>query len=598
MVKKDKKLIRYTDRDFNSIKESLVQYTKRYYPDIFQDFSEASFGSLMLDTVSYAGDVLSFYLDYQANESFLDTAVEYDNILRHGEQVGYNQPLRGNSFGVVTLYVLVSPISNGTDPDTDYLPTLVKGTAFSSRSGAVFTLIDDVDFSNPDNEIVTATSNPIDGSVTSYAIKAYGKVISGEVNEEIISVGDFKRFLTVSLADPNITEIVSVTDTEGHEYFEVDYLSQDTIFRTIVNKDSESSRYAPEKIVATSVPRRYVTFNRFGQVFVKFGYGSESTLKTDNLSHPSNVVLKMHGRDYEKDISFDPSNLLESDKFGIAPANTSLKILYRTNKVDNVNVAPGAITGVTNAIFVFGPNATISSRIQTVRNSLEATNEKSLLGDVSLPTASELRQRINDVFASQNRAVTSEDYEALVYRLPSKLGRIKRAKIIRDQDSFKRNLNMYLLSEDASGNFIVSNAVLKNNLKTWINNYRMINDTIDILDARIININIKFAAVVDYEQDKVEALNAAISEIETMFEEKTNIGDPIYITKIYDILNNLEEIVDVTNVKIENKSSGNYSQETLNIDEYISADGRILYAPENAVYELKFPTLDIVGTIK
>ena len=126
----------------------------------------------------------------------------------------------------------------------------------------------------------------------------------------------------------------------------------------------------------------------------------------------------------------------------------------------------------------------------------------------------------------------------------------------------------------------------------------MINDTIDILDARIININIKFAAVVDYEQDKVEALNAAISEIETMFEEKMNIGDPIYITKIYDILNNLEEIVDVTNVKIENKSSGNYSQETLNIDEYISADGRILYAPENAVYELKFPTLDIVGTIK
>mgnify|MGYP003676228066 FL=1 len=126
MSKKDKKLIRYTDRDFNSIKESLVQYTKRYYPDIFQDFSEASFGSLMLDTVSYAGDVLSFYLDYQANESFLDTAVEYDNILRHGEQVGYNQPLRGNSFGVVTLYVLVSPISNGTDPDTDYLPTLVQ----------------------------------------------------------------------------------------------------------------------------------------------------------------------------------------------------------------------------------------------------------------------------------------------------------------------------------------------------------------------------------------------------------------------------------------------------------------------------------------
>ncbi len=598
MAKKDKKLIRYTDRDFNSIKESLVRYTKRYYPDIFQDFSEASFGSLMLDTVSYTGDVLSFYLDYQTNESFLDTAVEYDNILRHGEQVGYSQPLKSNSFGVVTLYVLVSPIATGTDPDTDYLPTLIKGTTFSASTGAIFTLIDNVDFSNPDNEIVTATTDPTTGDATSYAVKAYGKVISGELNEEIVAVGDFKRFLTVGLGDPNITEIVSITDAEGHEYFEVDYLSQDTVFRTVVNKDSESSKHAPEKIVATSVPRRFVTFNRFGQVFVKFGHGSESTLKTDNISHPSNVVLKMHGRDYEKDVSFDPSNLLQSDKFGIAPANTSLKIVYRTNKVDNVNVAPGLITGVSNAIFVFGTNATVSSKAQTVRDSLEVTNERSLLGGGTDPSASELRQRINDVFASQNRAVTADDYEALVYRLPSKFGRIKRAKIIRDQDSFKRNLNMYLLSEDANGNFITSNAVLKNNLKTWLNNYRMINDTIDILDARIINIKINFVAVVDYEQDKFEALNAAISEIESMFEEKMNIGEPIYITKIYDILNNLEEIVDVTNVKIENKSGGSYSQETLNIDEYISADGRILYAPENAVYEVKFPTLDIVGTIK
>ena len=98
MAKKDKKLIRYTDRDFNSIKEGVVRYVKRYYPDKFRDFSDASFGSLMLDTVSYVGDVLSFYLDYQANESFLDTAVEYDNIIRHGEQVGYKQPLKANSF--------------------------------------------------------------------------------------------------------------------------------------------------------------------------------------------------------------------------------------------------------------------------------------------------------------------------------------------------------------------------------------------------------------------------------------------------------------------------------------------------------------------
>jgi len=598
MTKEDKKLIRYTDRNFNSIKESLVNYTKRYYPDVFQDFSEASFGSLMLDTVSYVGDVLSFYLDYQTNESFLDTTIEYDNIVRHGEQVGYKQPLRANSFGVITLYVLIPVASNGTDPDVDYLPTLVRDSKFSSAGGQIFTLIDDVDFSNSDNEIITATSNTGDGAPTAYAVKAYGRIISGELNEQTINVGNFTRFLTVSLSDPNITEIVSVVDTEGHEYFEVDYLSQDTVFRSVTNKDPETNRYVREKIVSTAVPRRFVTFNRFGQIFIKFGYGSESSLKTDNMTHPSNIALKMHGKEYEKEIGFDPSNLLVTDKFGIAPANTTLTVTYRTNTIDNVNVASKGVSGVTEALLVFGSKAINSDKIDLVRDSLEVTNEKPILGDVSLPTAAELKQRVNDTFASQNRAVTSDDYEALIYRMPAKFGRIKRAKILRDHDSFKRNLNLYILSEDSHENFIISNPLLKNNLKIWLNNYRMINDTIDILDPKIINIKINFVAVVDYSQNKFEALDAAIDEIREMFEEKLDIGQSIQITKIYNVLNNLDEIVDVTNVKVEYQTGSRYSEETLNIDDYISADGRILYAPENVVYELKYPNLDIKGTIK
>jgi hypothetical protein len=598
MAKKDKKLIRYTDRDFNSIKESLIRYTKRYYPDVYQDFSEASFGSLMLDTVAYVGDVLSFYLDYQTNESFLDTTIEYDNIIRHGEQVGYKQPLRANSFGIITLYVLTPIVNNGTTPDVDYLPTLVRGSTFSSSGGQVFTLIDDVDFSNPDNEVITATSNTGTGTPTAYAVRAYGRVISGELNEQKINVGNFTRFLTVPLADPNITEIVSVIDTEGHEYFEVDYLSQDTIFRSVTNKDPETSRYVTEKIVTTSVPRRFVTFNRFGQIFIKFGYGSESSLKTDNVTHPSNIALKMHGKEYEKEVGFDPSKLLETDKFGITPANTTLNVVYRTNTVENVNVASKGLNKVIEALLVFGSNATNSEKINLVRESIEVVNEKPILGGVSLPTAVELKQRVNDTFASQNRAVTADDYEALIYRMPAKFGRIKRAKILRDHDSFKRNLNLYILSEDSKGNFIVSNSLLKNNLKIWINNYRMINDTIDILDPKIVNIKISFVAVVDYAQNKFDALDAAIDEVGEMFEEKLDIGQSIQITKIYNILNNLEEIVDVTNVKIEYQSGDKYSDETLNIEDYISADGRILYAPENVVYELKYPNLDIKGTIK
>ena len=598
MLKKDKKLIRYTNREFNSIKQGLIDYAKRYYPDIYKDFSDASFGSLMMDTVAYAGDILSFYLDYQANESFLDTATEYDNIIRLGEQVGYKDPLRGNSFGVVSLYMLAPVTTDGSSPDTDYLPVLAKDSKFVSQAGQVFTLIDDVDFANTDNEIVVATTNQTDGAPSSFAVKALGRVISGELKQELYNAGTFTRFLTVPLSDPNITEIVSVVDSEGHEYFEVDYLSQDTIFKSVVNKDASTRKHVPNIIVTTAVPRRFTTFKRDNQIFIKFGYGSESSLKTDNTTHPSNVVLKMHGRDYETDLTLDPSKLLETDKFGIAPASTILNIIYRTNTNDNVNVATRSLNGVSTPLYIFGQNATDESKISFVRDSLEIVNEEPITGDVSTPTALELKQRINDVFSSQNRAVTAEDYEALIYRMPSRFGRVKRAKIIRDQDSFKRNLNLYILSEDSDGYFIESSQVLKNNIKVWLNQYKMINDTLDILDPRIVNIRINFTAVIDYSQDKFDALNVALTEIENIFSEKMDIGQPIYITKIYDRLNNLEEIVDVTNVEITNQSGGEYSDNSLNLKHYISADGRILYAPENVVYELKFSDLDIKGTVK
>ena len=598
MTKKDKKLIRYTDRDFSTIKQGLINHAKRYYPDSYRDFSEASFGSLMLDTVSYVGDILSFYLDYQANESFLDTATEYDNILRLGEQVGYREPLKTNSFGLLTMYILCPADSAGTAPDTDYLPILAKDSKFSSAEGQLFTLLDDIDFANPNNQIVVATSEESDGSPTSFAVRAHGRVISGETKQQKTTVGNFKRFLSVDIEDADLTEVVSVVDDEGHEFFEVDYLSQDTIFRSVVNKDADTRKSVPNVIVTSTVPRRFIMSNRNGLVSLKFGYGSESSLKTDVLSHPSNVVLKMHGKDFEGDLNFDPSKLLENDKFGISPANTTLTITYRVSTNENANVASRSITNVVEPLFVFREAATNRATINSVKDSIEVTNESPIIGSSAQPTVKELKQRINDVFATQNRAVTANDYEAIIYRMPSRFGSIKRAKISRDDDSFKKNLNLHLLSQNAEGHLVVPNETLKNNVKVWIQNYKMINDTIDIVDPKVINIGIKFAAVVDYDQDKLEALNSAITEIQSMFNQHLDIGQPIYITNIYDKLNNLEEIVDVTNVEIVNKTGGLYSDTSLSIKSYISADGRILYAPNNVVYELRYPNRDIRGTIK
>tara|TARA_A100001515_G_scaffold144149_1_gene147352 strand:+ start:1785 stop:3578 length:1794 start_codon:yes stop_codon:yes gene_type:complete len=597
MKDETKKLIRYTNRDFNSIKRGLVDYAKRYYPDVYKDFSEASFGSLMLDTVSYIGDVLSFYLDYQANESFLDTAIEYNNVLRLAEQVGYKEHLSSNSFGVLTMYVICPVDVDGSGPDLDYLPVLNKGSKFSTTAGQIFTLVDDVNFADPNNEAVVATQDN-DGAQTAFAIKAYGNVISGELTETTVNVGAFKRFLNIPITEPNITEVVSVVDSEGHEYFEVDYLSQDVVYRSVVNKDPDTRETTPNIIITTSVPRRYTVSKKFGQVSLKFGYGSEDTLKADAVTHPANVVLKRHGRDYDSDLSFDPAKLIQTDKFGISPANTTMTIVYRTNTSDNNNVASRALNTVTLPLMTFGANATDASKRSLVSNSLEILNDLPITGDISTPTLSELKQRATDVFASQNRAVTAEDYEAVIYRMPSKFGKIKRARILRDQDSFKRNLNLYLLTENADGHLAFLNGILKNNVKTWINSYKMVNDTIDILDPKIVNIGIRFTAIVNYDQDKFEALNSAISTISNMFTEKLDIGQPIYITNIYNHLNNLEEIVDVSSVEIFLNSGGLYSDQEVDLKHMTSADGRILYAPPDTVYELRFPNTDIKGTIK
>ena len=310
----------------------------------------------------------------------------------------------------------------------------------------------------------------------------------------------------------------------------------------------------------------------------------------------------MHGKAYDTESSFDPSKLLQTDKFGISPANTTLRIVYRANTADSTNVAATELNTVANATFSFGENATELATINFVRNSLEVVNERPITGDIQRFSVDELKQRINDVFASQNRAVTADDYEAIVYRMPSKFGAIKRAKILRDQDSFKRNLNLYLLTQDENSNLVVANAALKSNVKAWINNYKMINDTIDIIDPKIINIGIDFTAVVNYDQDKIEALNIAISTLEDMFAQKLDIGQPIYITNIYNELNNLQEIVDVTAVEIfarvGNISNRQYSDESIDLMHYTSADGRILYAPQDTVYEIKFTSSDIRGTIK
>ena len=592
--------IKYTSRDFNSIKRDLIDYTKRYYPNTYKDFSQAGFGSLMLDMVSYVGDIMSFYLDYQANESFLDTALEYDNVIKHGKQMGYKFMTNPSSHGTLSFFILVPTSDVFVGPNTSYMPILKRDSTFSSDDGNIFTLVEDVDFAKSLNEAIVATVDASTGAPLTYAIKAEGTVISGELFEQTTTIGDFQKFLKVPLEDENITEIVSVFDTEGYQYYEVDYLSQNIIYRALRNEDASTRGNPPSLLKPFVAIRRFVMDSDLEGIFLQFGHGSEDQAGHGGVLEPSQVVLDLNGRNYVSDASFDPNKLLQSDKLGISPSNTTLIITYRKNTSDSVNAAADTVVNANDAEFFFKNSETLSSTsMADTMVSLECTNPQSIIGDVSFPEAEEVKIRIMDAYASQNRAVTADDYRSLVYQMPSKYGAIKRIKVMRDPNSIYRNINLYVISEDEEGFLTQANSIIKQNVKTWLLQKKMISDTIDILDGKIINFGINFTVIGEKTLNRFDILQNAIQALINKYSEKTmDMGEPFFLSDVYNVLNELEGVVDTIAVEIVPKMGGVYSDVSYDFVKNMSSDGRYLKTPVNAILELKYPTMDIKGVIR
>ena len=591
------KPVKYTSKEFNTIKEQLVNYAKTYYPNTFKDFNEASFGSLMLDTVAYVGDMLSFYIDYQSNESFIDSSIETKNLLKLAKQFGYKNPLAFSATGKAAFYVQV-PAGTDKSPDQNLIPILKEGTTLSSDSGLSLLLTSDVDFSRTDSEVVVGQTDA-NGDPTSFAYKAYGDVITGILETENLTVPSYQKFLKLTLEADNITEIVSVVDSEGHEYFEVSNLSQNIILQPIRNPNKQGGEDSPYILREKLVPRRFtVEVDETGTTFLQFGYGSEETIKDSKYLDPAAVSLERYARDYYSDDSFDPSNLLRSDKFGVVPPSGDLVVTVRRNDGESVNLPVGSVETITNPILSFPTDGLPSGgNLQFIKNSLDVENEEPILGSVNKLVPDEIRLRALGAFSAQNRAVTQNDYLSLVYRMPSKFGAVKRANIVQDKDSFKRNLNLYVVSEDLDGNLTSTSSTIKENVKTWLNQYKMINDTIDVLDGKIVNFFIEYKVLGALDYNQTEVLNQCNDAVKDFFNTKLLFGSPIYISEIFKVLNDLDSVTDTQDVKIKQKFGAGFGSFAFDIDAATSADGRFISVPENVVMELKLPNQNIIGVV-
>ena len=593
---KKKVPINYTNREFTGIRSDLEQIAERFYPDTFQDFSEASFGSMVIDSMAYIGDQLSFYLDYNVNEMFLDTSYQYTNVLRHGRIMGYKNEGRPSTYGVVSLYILVPASTVGLGPDNSYLPILKRGSRFTSQTGLNFVLLENVDFSDVKNQVVVANVDAATGAPTFFAVKAFGNVVSGFFKRDTYTCGDFERFKLIELQSSNVSEIISVTDSEGNEYFEVDNLSQDIIYQEFSNNNYKNEN-APSVMKPLLVSRKFISFTERTRTFIQFGSGNPN--ESDVVADPQKVAMNVFGKSYVTDTTFDPTKLTKNQNFGIVPTNTTLEIIYRVTNPTNSNTAVGALNKVANANLEFKNRPSlITSKVDAVINALEIFNEKPITGDISTPTAGEIKRRIYDSFSTQNRAVTQVDYENLGYRMPSKFGSIKRCSVQRDPDSQKRNLNMYVVSEDSFGKLILSSDTIKKNLKVWLNQHRMINDTIDIIDPFIINVGVNFVVSAREGTNKFDLNQRCVQAIGNRFGSPYYIGEDVNISEMYKELGKVAGVYEVLSIMIVNKTGTNYSGNSIDINKNLSPDGSKLVIPKNAIVEIKYPDTDIKGQVK
>ncbi len=588
----------FTNVTFDEIKERLINRAKIYYPDTYKDFSKTSFGSLMFDLVAMMSEQLNFYSNFVANESHIETSSQYESLQLHARREGNKLLNSVTSTGVVNIYTSIPADVVLGSPDLSYKHKILKGAILVTDAGAKYTTTSDVIVDVTPNNIIGTSYSDDESRITYYTVESKVPVISGEERTLSVKIGTYQKFLKIEVKDSTVSEILSCTDLNGNEFYEVENLAQNTVYVPLVDREG-SDPTTPSKMVPFPVPRRFTVEHESGRTFLVFGFGSEDTLKVKNVADPSEIALKQTAKNYVSDTVFDPSRLLSTDKFGVAPQNTTLNITYRSNTTENSSAPVGAIKRIAAAEVIFEEENNLDQqKISYIRANMAVTNLEAINGVLNFSTTQEVAQLIKASYGAHGRAVTLRDYVAAAYSMPPKFGSIKRASIVRDENDLKRNLNMYVISQDKDGFLQKASTSLKNNLKKWLNSVRMVTDTIDIFDAKIINLGIELDVVVSEKAN----FATAMSEIrKRLFDEitvaKSEIGQSFSIGNIEKILSSMPFIVRFNSIKVVSKSGTGYSDIRYDILGNLSPDGGLVYIPEDCIWEIKNST-DITGKVQ
>jgi|TARA_B100000900_G_C20587182_1_gene720078 hypothetical protein len=632
-IKKDVKLI---GREFGSIRQNLVDFTKTYFPQTFNDFNESSPGMMMLELSSYVGDVLSYYTDVQLRESILEQAQEKKNIFAISQAYGYKPKLNVPATTNMAVFQLVPAIGSGANvrPDFRYALNIKEGAKITAESNG------DIEFST--NQKVrfnySSSFDPTEISVyqvddntnlpVKYLLKKYVQATSGKEKTQTFTFGSPKIYDKIKLQDEDgLIDVIKITDDDGETWTKVDYLGQDTVFTESPNTADYSLTYSafsndtPALLKLKRVPKRYITrISDEGEIIVQFGAGVSANADEELLPNPDNVGSALYNANGNLNQGLDPSNFLYSKTYGIAPANQELTVTYRVGLGVIDNVIAGDLNQVAEVEIETTGIGLDSALFNEIKQSIAVINERPAVGGKFEEEIEEVRENAKAYFSAQNRNVTREDYLVRAYALPPQFGSIAKAFVAPDfqiktplDDGPLTNesvlnplaINFYCLGYDANKKLTVLNPATKQNLRNYLSYYRILTDAINIKDGYIVNVGIDFEIVVKPNFNSNDVLLKCIQKIKDYFAiNKRSINQPILLSDIYVMLDEVDGVQSVVRpdkdglggLQVINKYGGSYSNKRYDI---VTATRKgVVYPPKDpSIFEIKFPEQDIRGKV-
>jgi hypothetical protein len=651
--------IKYLNKDFASFRQNLIEYTKTYFPKTYSDFNETSPGMMFIEMASYIGDVLSYYVDDSLKESLMLYAEDKQNVIALANYLGYKPKVISPALVKLSVYQLVPSTGVGVNniPDSNYYLRIKEGMLVTSSDGVIFRTTELLDFSVEDEREITVYQTDLNGP-SLYLVKKYINAISATLKSQDIQFGSADSFSKINISDTDVIDIYDVRDSNGNKWYEVPYLAQEMVYvdyPTSEQTDKDLVQFkdsVPNVLKLIKTSRRFVRqINEDNTTTIVFG-GGTSTSDETLIPNFKNVGLGLNSSINKLGSSFDPANFLKTNTYGQSPSNTTITVSYLVGGGIQSNVSTNQLNRITSISFD-EDTLSFSGNELTLYNQMKASiavdNEFPATGGRGPETIEEIRENSLANFGSQNRAVTRKDYQVRALSLPAKYGGIAKAYCAPDgeldnnspssilanpdvldqftglitdlknrdlsEDEIKKELqtfligkknniqeknnpfaiNLYVLGYDSNKNLSPLNRAVKENLKTYMNEYRLLTDGVNLLDGFVINVGVDFEIRVYGGYNKREVLTRCISELQEYFNiDNWTFNMPINISEVELLIAGVEGVQSVPKCEIVNKCLGSYSKNSYNIQS--ATKGKMVYPSlDPSIFEVKFPNQDIKG---